>query len=120
MTDCKMPMSLQRPCSPDCCVAPRHSDGPAGFEHCVQRLSLQLNAAARAVKTESTLEEGACCLAPRVRSHRPLKWRTGSAILEPLSVSIVLTQPSCRLVVEPCMKSRAFGHGPCGRYPPLK
>jgi hypothetical protein len=34
-----------------------------------------------------------------------LKWRTGSAILKPLSVRIVLTQPSRRLVVKPGVKS---------------
>jgi hypothetical protein len=41
----------------------------------------------------------ACRLAPCFSSHRPLKWRTRSAILKPLSVSIVLTTtfvPACR------------------------
>ena len=59
----------------------------------------------RDVKTESTRKWRACRLAPPISSYRPLKGRTGSAILKSLSVSIVLTQPSCRLVIQPCMKS---------------
>jgi len=44
-------------------------------------------------------------LHPELGRADPLKWRIGGAILKPLSVSIVLTQPSCRRVIEPCMKS---------------
>jgi hypothetical protein len=44
-------------------------------------------------------------LHPELGRADPLKWRSGDAILKPLSVSIVLTQPSCRLVIQRCMKS---------------
>jgi hypothetical protein len=37
--------------------------------------------------------------------HFVVQTRTDSAILKLLPVSIVLTQPSCRLVIQPCMKS---------------
>jgi hypothetical protein len=59
----------------------------------------------RIVNTESTLQRRAFRLASSISSFRTLKWRTGSAILKALSVSIVLTQPSCRLVIQPRMKS---------------
>ena len=59
----------------------------------------------RVVKTENTRNAVLVGLHPPFRRARPLKWRTGTAILQSLSVSIVLTQPSCRLVIQPCMKS---------------
>src|SRR6266540_2224810 len=45
----------------------------------------------RDVKTESAPKCRACRLALAILSYRPLKWRTGSAILESLCVSIALT-----------------------------
>lgn len=56
----------------------------------------------------------------RVRKQRPpvLNGVVGDAILEPLSVSIVLTQPS-RWSIADLMKS-GLPCRRCGRYPPLK
>ena len=68
-------------------------------------LLLPLQSHPRDVKAESTPKCRAFRLASPISSYRPLKWRMASAILESLSVSIVLTQPSCRLVILPCMKS---------------
>src|SRR6202521_3376411 len=56
-------------------------------------LLLPLQSHPRDVKTESTPKRRACGLAPPISSYKPLKWRTASAILKPLAVSIVLTQP---------------------------
>ena len=57
------------------------------------------------VKTENTQYAVLVGLHHPFRRARPLKWRPGSAILKALPVSIVLTQPSCRLVIQSCMKS---------------
>src|SRR5207302_11316354 len=57
-------------------------DCPAGFERRVCHLSLQ----ARAVKTENTRNAVLVGLHPAFRRTRVLNWRTGSAILKPLSV----------------------------------
>jgi hypothetical protein len=43
------------------------------------------------VKTENTRNAALVGLHPPFRRTASLKWRTGSAILKPLSVSIVLT-----------------------------
>jgi hypothetical protein len=61
------------------------------------------------VKTENPRNAVLVVLHCPFRRARPLKWRNGSAILKPLSVSIVLTQPSCRLVIQPCMMSSSPG-----------
>src|ERR1700681_2071314 len=77
---------------------------------CLAALTLPTHTAADGiVKTENTRKAVLVGLHPPFRRARPLKWRTGSAILQSLSVSIVLTQPSCRLVIQPCMKSSSPG-----------
>src|SRR6202171_754667 len=54
-------------------------------------LLLPLQSHPRDVKTESTRNAMLFGLHPPISSYRPLKWRTGSAILKSLSVSIALT-----------------------------
>jgi hypothetical protein len=54
-------------------------------------LLLPLQSHPRDVKTESTQKCRAFRLASPISSYRPLKWRTASAILKSLSVSIALT-----------------------------
>jgi hypothetical protein len=56
-------------------------------------------------KTKSTRNALLVGLHAPFRRARSLKWRSLSGILKSLCVSIVLTQPSCRLVIQSCIKS---------------
>ena len=57
------------------------------------------------VKTETPRNAALLVLHPPFRCTSRLKSRIRGAILNTLSVSIALTQPSCRLVIQPYMKS---------------
>ena len=69
------------------------------------RLCAERKPIPRDVKATSVAHAVLVGLRPEFLDTKSLKPRIGGAILNPLSVRIALTQPSCRRVIRPCMKS---------------